>query len=67
MTDQRTMTATRRQENMSPGPSGGDAPASSLLEQAQGFAQVAREALRDCERGTAAVEELHRRRNQSGQ
>lgn len=41
--------------------------ASPLLEQARGFAQVARDAVNECERGEDALKELHRRRNKSGQ
>ncbi|HUG92610.1 MAG TPA: hypothetical protein VML55_17350 [Planctomycetaceae bacterium] len=41
--------------------------AGGLLQQAQAFAQVAREALDACHRGAEAERELHRRRNRSGQ
>ena len=41
--------------------------ASPLLDQAKGFAQVARDAVNDCQRGDDAVKELQRRRNRSGQ
>jgi hypothetical protein len=67
MTIQRTMTAPNQQKNLSAGPAGDDGSAGTLLQQAQGFAQVAREALRDCERGVDAERELQNRRNQSGQ
>lgn len=41
--------------------------ASPILEQAKGFAKVARDAMKDCDRGEDALKELHRRRNRSGQ
>jgi hypothetical protein len=40
---------------------------SPLLAQAQGYAQVARQAYDECERGADAERELDRRRNRSGQ
>lgn len=47
---------------------GPDAPASGgLLEQARGWGDVARAAYDDCEKGSDAEAELHRRRNQSGE
>ena len=45
-------------------PEGGPSP---LAQQAAAYAQVAREALDDCERGADAHRELERRRNKSGQ
>ena len=68
MTIQRTRSVPAQEKNISAGSPGDDpSSAGSLLQQAQGFAQVAREALRDCERGADAEKELHNRRNQSGQ
>lgn len=68
MTIQRTMSAPPRQQTTSSSSGGeGGSSGGSLLEQAQGFAQVAREAVQDCQRGTDAAKELLRRRNQSGQ
>jgi len=43
------------------------AEASPILEQAAGFAEVARQAHAESQRGTDAVEELQLRRNRSGQ
>ena len=40
---------------------------SSLLRQAQQYAEVARQAREACQQGTKAEEELQRRRNLSGQ
>jgi hypothetical protein len=39
----------------------------SLVEQARAYARVAREAMQNCKQGAEAVDELQRRRNQSGQ
>jgi ribosome-binding protein aMBF1 (putative translation factor) len=44
-----------------------NAERSPLLEVAETYAQVAREAREDCERGVSAQEQLSRRRNASGQ
>ena len=67
MSRNRTLTpATRRRPTGEPqGPP--EPPASPLVEQARGFARVARDAVNDCERGEEALRELHRRRNKSGQ
>jgi hypothetical protein len=68
MTVQRTRTASGRQQEQPSVPAGDEASAAnSLLQQAQGFAQVAQEAYRDCEHGADAERELENRRNQSGQ
>jgi hypothetical protein len=40
---------------------------SPLLQQAQAFVNVAREANNDCAKGDQAEKELHARRNESGQ
>jgi hypothetical protein len=67
MTGDRTIAPRTRQ----PGPSEAQQPpltaASPLLEQAKGFAQVAREAANDCQTGEDALKEMQRRRNGSGQ
>ena len=68
MTIQRTRPIPTQEKSISAGSPGDDSSSpGSLLEQAQGFAQVARDALRDCQRGADAEKELHNRRNQSGQ
>ena len=51
-------------ESASGPPEGGPNP---VLEQATAYAQVAREALEECDRGADAHRELERRRNKSGQ
>ena len=40
---------------------------SSLLQQAKGYSEVARDALADCDRGEDALTQMHKRRNRSGQ
>lgn len=61
---------TRQTHNQTPG-SGDDTPASpggaGLMGQAQGYANVARQARENCQHGHAAEQELHKRRNRSGQ
>ena len=66
MTLQQTMTVPPRHQSASAGPPD-DESSAELLAQAQAFAEVARAAAHDCQRGTAAAEELNRRRNRSGQ
>jgi hypothetical protein len=46
-----------------PAPPGG----SSLAQQAHGYAEAARRARAQCQQGQAAEQELHKRRNRSGQ
>lgn len=67
MTRNKTLApATRRRPSGEPqGPS--EPQASPLVEQARGFARVARDAVNECERGEEALRELRRRRNKSGQ
>ena len=68
---ERKKTTTRRARRRAPptgGPGDSTGPSSgSLLEQARGWGEVAREAYDDCEKGRDAEAELHRRRNRSGQ
>ena len=64
----RKQETTRRREAPADGPPEALVPSTgSLLEQARGWNQVAREAYDDCEKGRDAEAELHRRRNRSGQ
>jgi hypothetical protein len=50
---------------------GGDAPAApggaSLMQQARGYGNVARQSRENCQQGHAAEQELHKRRNRSGE
>jgi hypothetical protein len=50
---------------------GADSPAApggaSLAQQSRGYAGVARRARENCQHGQAAEQELHKRRNRSGQ
>ena len=67
MTQQRTRTITTDHE---PGQPDGDPFADGggdLRQQAAAYANIAREARDDCQRGADAEQELHRRRNRSGQ
>jgi len=69
MTSEKTITRPPAQETETAQP-GGDSPAdgpSPLLQQAAAYANVAREALQDCQRDGEAEQELIRRRNRSGQ
>lgn len=66
MTLQKTLTTNVVREPLEQEPGVGPAP-NPLLAQAQGFAEVARAALRDCERGAAALDQMQKRRNGSGQ
>lgn len=67
MPQDRTIKARTRQTGPAGDPEEGAAAGSPLLEQAQGFAQAARDAMNDCQRGEEAVREMQRRRNRSGQ
>lgn len=67
MTRQRTRTTTTDhdlgQPDRDPFTDGGD----DLRQQAAAYANIARQARDDCQRGADAEQELHRRRNRSGQ
>lgn len=56
-----------RETTDGPGPDAEEQGASEVLQKAQGWAGVAREAHDDCQKGLDAEEELRRRRNRSGQ
>jgi hypothetical protein len=69
MTREKTITRPTEQEpeivqSSSNPPANGPSP---LLQQATEYADVAREALADCQRGAEAEQELIKRRNRSGQ
>ena len=66
MTLDKTITTPNKQTSDDAGDAG-DTGESSLLQQAKGYSEVAREALQDCERGEDAVKQMHKRRNRSGQ
>ncbi len=69
MTQEKTVTHQPRQETevaQCHGELPADGP-SPLLQQATQYGQVARDSLKDCQRGAEAEQELKKRRNQSGQ
>ncbi len=67
MTYDKTISRRARQSEPADEPEEPFTAASPLMEQAKGFAQVARDAVNDCQRGEDALKELQRRRNRSGQ
>ena len=60
-----------RQRTQDPVGGSGDAPAApggaNLMQQARGYGNVARRSRENCQQGHAAEQELHKRRNRSGQ
>lgn len=69
-TRKKTTTRRKRREAPSGGDAGGPAPGSGsagLLADVRGWAEVARQAYDDCERGRDAETQLNLRRNRSGE
>ncbi len=67
MMNQQTRTVTRERELGGPGADPFEENAGDLRQQAAAYANIAREARDDCQRGADAEQELQRRRNRSGQ
>ncbi len=67
MTLQKTQERTANQQIENPGGDPFEGGAGNLAQQATAFANVARQARQDCERGADAERALEARRNRSGQ
>ena len=67
MSQEKTLPRKRQREEEAAAAPAPESGGNSLANQAAAYAQVAREALENCERGIDAERELHRRRNRSGQ
>jgi hypothetical protein len=67
MTQQRTRTLTQEHAVGGPGTDPFEENTGDLRQQAAAYANIAREAHDDCQRGADAEQELARRRNRSGQ